>query len=239
MSDHSYEARRAVASVLRDLYAQPPGMPEEIWGDAEQVLNCVRGLPADHFAAAFPEQVRQAQAEALRAGTERAKREVLKMLKEEAALLHRLGAAGTTEPPDMAATLEELREAAANARAELAAAVVAACPGEHRPVQHRDMRPPWCRVCGRGADGAIYKRLHISPPCPPDGPTPDVPVIDRVPPVEETLRAVRHRWSTYGGMGNAKGADDYTDAGCRLLAEHAFRDVAYLLSLLDAYGGAS
>ena len=28
-----------------------------------------------------------------------------------------------------------------------------ACPGVHRPVQHRDMRPPWCRACGRDALG--------------------------------------------------------------------------------------
>lgn len=26
------------------------------------------------------------------------------------------------------------------------------CP-EHRPVQHRDGRPPWCRACGHDATG--------------------------------------------------------------------------------------
>ncbi len=50
---------------------------------------------------------------------------------------------------------------------------------------------------------------------------------------DDTLRAIRRRWFTYGGMGNNRSADDHNDAGCRWLAEHAFRDVAYLLALLD------
>ena len=24
---------------------------------------------------------------------------------------------------------------------------------DHRPVQHRDARPPWCKACGLTADG--------------------------------------------------------------------------------------
>jgi hypothetical protein len=32
-----------------------------------------------------------------------------------------------------------------------------ACPGPHRPVQHRDFKPPWCRVCGCGVDGTNWR----------------------------------------------------------------------------------
>ncbi len=50
---------------------------------------------------------------------------------------------------------------------------------------------------------------------------------------DDTLSAIRRRWSPNGGMGNDRRADDYTDPGCRILAEQAFRDVAHLLALLD------
>jgi hypothetical protein len=46
------------------------------------------------------------------------------------------------------------------------------------------------------------------------------------------LDAIRRRWSTYGGMGNPRSADDSTDTGCRVLAEHAFRDVNELLPII-------
>ncbi|QDH92360.1 hypothetical protein SEA_SPOOKY_94 [Gordonia phage Spooky] len=44
------------------------------------------------------------------------------------------------------------------------------------------------------------------------------------------LDAIEARWSTYGGMGSPRGAEDYTDAGCRIFAEHGFRDVPALVS---------
>lgn len=31
--------------------------------------------------------------------------------------------------------------------------VVVMCGGDHKPVQHRDAREPWCRNCGRTKDG--------------------------------------------------------------------------------------
>jgi hypothetical protein len=37
--------------------------------------------------------------------------------------------------------------------------------------------------------------------------------------------AIARRWQTT----HDRGAHDYTDAGCRILAEHAFRDIAFLL----------
>lgn len=49
------------------------------------------------------------------------------------------------------------------------------------------------------------------------------------------LAAIHRRWSTYGGMGNPRGAEDYTDAGCRVLAEHAFRDVNDLLHYIEQH----
>ncbi|QYC53713.1 hypothetical protein SEA_LEROY_47 [Gordonia phage Leroy] len=50
----------------------------------------------------------------------------------------------------------------------------------------------------------------------------DIPGID--------LDAIERRWSTDGGMGNPRGAEDYTDAGCRIFAEHGFRDVPALIA---------
>ena len=44
--------------------------------------------------------------------------------------------------------------------------------------------------------------------------------------------AIADRWSTGGGMGTARSAADYTDAGCRVLAGQAFRDVNGLLDRL-------
>lgn len=47
---------------------------------------------------------------------------------------------------------------------------------------------------------------------------------------ELDLDAIEARWSTNGGMGNPRGAEDYTDAGCRIFAEHGFRDVPELVA---------
>lgn len=33
-----------------------------------------------------------------------------------------------------------------------------ACPGEHKPVQHRDGKPPWCNLCGRD----VFGRLQVA-----------------------------------------------------------------------------
>ncbi|WKW86326.1 hypothetical protein SEA_BUDSKI_47 [Gordonia phage Budski] len=44
------------------------------------------------------------------------------------------------------------------------------------------------------------------------------------------LDVIERRWSTDGGMGNPRGAEDYTDAGCRIFAEHGFRDVPALIA---------
>ena len=49
---------------------------------------------------------------------------------------------------------------------------------------------------------------------------------------DEQLAEIERRWSPNGGMDNPRSADDYTDAGCRMLAEHAFRDVSLLLRAL-------
>lgn len=46
----------------------------------------------------------------------------------------------------------------------------------------------------------------------------------------EEFAAIERRWSTNGGLGNGRSADDYDDAGCRIIAGHGFRDVDTLLS---------
>lgn len=50
-----------------------------------------------------------------------------------------------------------LRKSAEVIRIQLAGAVMAACPGSHQPVQHRDGRPPWCAACGYTRDGERIK----------------------------------------------------------------------------------
>lgn len=52
--------------------------------------------------------------------------------------------------------LAAMREAALAAKGGLIAAVMDACPGPHRPVQHRDGNPLWCNVCGRSNYGDRY-----------------------------------------------------------------------------------
>lgn len=47
---------------------------------------------------------------------------------------------------------------------------------------------------------------------------------------DAAARAARGEVVVDEGMGNPRSADDYTDAGCRVLAEHAFRDIAALLA---------
>lgn len=51
-----------------------------------------------------------------------------------------------------------LRKEANRAEQALKDAVAEKCPGPHKPIQHRDHRPPWCRVCGRTTRG-----LRIQP----------------------------------------------------------------------------
>lgn len=38
--------------------------------------------------------------------------------------------------------------------------VAALCPGVHKPVQHRDGRPPWCSACQRTIDGIHLRDLQ-------------------------------------------------------------------------------
>lgn len=33
------------------------------------------------------------------------------------------------------------------------------CPGDHKTVQHRDKRPPWCPHCGRTDRGVRIKHV--------------------------------------------------------------------------------
>jgi predicted Zn-ribbon and HTH transcriptional regulator len=42
---------------------------------------------------------------------------------------------------------------ARRARAELAEAMRAACPGPHELVARRGGQPPWCRACGYSVTG--------------------------------------------------------------------------------------
>lgn len=43
------------------------------------------------------------------------------------------------------------------AQKNLSALVTGACPGEHKPVQYRDGKPPWCKHCGRSGLGQQIK----------------------------------------------------------------------------------
>lgn len=52
-------------------------------------------------------------------------------------------------------------------------------------------------------------------------------------PTELDLAPIRRRWSRYGGMGNDRSADDYTDKGCRRLAESAFHDAPLLVAEVE------
>ncbi|HEY6115301.1 MAG TPA: hypothetical protein VI172_05030 [Candidatus Dormibacteraeota bacterium] len=56
-----------------------------------------------------------------------------------------------TADPDEAIHLQRLR--LLDARIALCDLIRDACPGPHKAVQHRDGRPPWCRVCGYTDDG--------------------------------------------------------------------------------------
>ena len=48
------------------------------------------------------------------------------------------------------------------------------------------------------------------------------------------LALIQRRWYTYGGMGNPRSEEDYTDAGCRVLARAAFADIELLLAELKS-----
>lgn len=53
--------------------------------------------------------------------------------------------------------IAEMAEAARIARFQLAATIMSACPGIHKPVQHRDRRLPWCEACGYTETGGRVK----------------------------------------------------------------------------------
>lgn len=51
---------------------------------------------------------------------------------------------------------EDFRLAIATLEIELMRAVEANCPGPHEVKQKRDMKPPWCRSCGRDDRGNVW-----------------------------------------------------------------------------------
>lgn len=53
--------------------------------------------------------------------------------------------------------LDAARFAYEEALLDLHAAVLAACPGDHHVIQHRDGKPPWCPHCGRNSTGTPIK----------------------------------------------------------------------------------
>lgn len=61
-------------------------------------------------------------------------------------------AAAQPNAPAPEAIAEQARRVAA-AHLDLAALILAACPGPHEYVQHRDRRPPWCNACRYTAAG--------------------------------------------------------------------------------------
>lgn len=54
------------------------------------------------------------------------------------------------------AEIGRLRDLIDKASLELVALVTEACPGEHRPRQHRDGKQPWCQACGRDNRGVFH-----------------------------------------------------------------------------------
>ncbi len=51
--------------------------------------------------------------------------------------------------------IQKLAQEATAARAKLVTFIEAACPGPHKPVQHRDAWAPWCDACRYTADGEL------------------------------------------------------------------------------------
>lgn len=49
------------------------------------------------------------------------------------------------------------------AQIQLAGLILSVCPGPHRPVQHRDHRPAWCRVCGYTTTGERFEPASEGP----------------------------------------------------------------------------
>lgn len=47
------------------------------------------------------------------------------------------------------------------------------------------------------------------------------------------LDAMRARWSRYGGMGNSRGPEDYTDDGCRLLLGKAWAEIDVMVAEVE------
>lgn len=56
---------------------------------------------------------------------------------------------------DIHEVIAEQRSHAMGARIVLSGLIMAACPGPHKFVQHRDNRPPWCNRCRYTADGEV------------------------------------------------------------------------------------
>lgn len=60
-----------------------------------------------------------------------------------------------TDDPTTDSEFSDLRADVAVAKNALTVAVKTACPGVHHVEQHRDMKPPWCPVCGRDDLGIL------------------------------------------------------------------------------------
>lgn len=54
--------------------------------------------------------------------------------------------------------IAQLRARIAELQVEIDRAVWLACPGPHLPRQHRDGRPPWCKVCRYTVD---FERVEV------------------------------------------------------------------------------
>jgi hypothetical protein len=88
-------------------------------------------------------------------------------------------------------------------------------PGENRVGCHK-----FCVAC---PDMAISPQDAITESSSP----PETTAFDEV-----SVADINRRWHTF----HDRGAHDYTDEGCRVLAEHAFRDIPVLLAELARRG---
>lgn len=61
------------------------------------------------------------------------------------------------DPDPVQASIDETRATMQDAEARLIAAIEDACPGPHKPVQHRDGLPPWCKACRRTRTGTAVQ----------------------------------------------------------------------------------
>ncbi|GAA2527719.1 hypothetical protein GCM10010201_28180 [Pilimelia columellifera subsp. columellifera] len=67
---------------------------------------------------------------------------------------------GTATDENRELILDRLRAEYLRAGNRLSDYVKYLCPGPHKPTQHRDARPPWCKACGRTATGGLVPSRH-------------------------------------------------------------------------------